>query len=228
MSRAKHARASSEHVHESVPLRGRRAIAILAVLILAMVALPLVFTLFARSSAAVRWLVKLQNLKLAIARAQEAEGEALELIRARSAVRTGNRTESAGGFEFRIRSLGTGDGGQWVYAIAAGGSSMGETRMVVSLVDATGTGPTRVLVPRDRAWGPAAPGPLPPLPLLLRPHNDRVENFQAAMLDESRTDQNAFLDEIKSRVFALKCPDLEREWPAISDELEGAKAPPVE
>lgn len=208
-------------------MKSRRAIAMIAVLVLSVVAVPLIFSLFARSSAAVRWLVKLQNLKLAIARAQEAEGEALELIRARSTLRSGGRAEADGGFSFRIRSLGAGDGGQWIYAIAASGASMGEERMVISLVDATGTGPTRVLVPRDRAWGPAPPGPLPALPVLLRPHTDRCENFQAVMLDESRTETNAFLDEIRTRAAALKSAELDRNWPAIAAELAAAKAPPI-
>jgi hypothetical protein len=209
-------------------VRRRKAVAILAVLVLAVVALPVLFTLFARSSTAVRWLVKLQNLKLAIARAQEAEGEALELIRARSTVRAGNRSLTGGGFEFRIRSLGTGDGGQWVYAVAAEGASMGEERMVVSLVDATGTDATRLLVPRDRAWGPAlGSGPLPPMTFVLKAHNDRVENYQAVLFDESRMDASVFLEEIKARVLALKCPDLEREWPTIAQGIAAAKTPPV-
>jgi hypothetical protein len=205
-------------------VRMRAGFALPAVLAVVVLVVPLVFTFALRSRAALDWYVKLEDQKKAILLAEEGEAAARAVLRAGTAATAGDRRTPTSAMEWRILDLTAGDAGQRRVALVGEGVSGGEEKLLIAFGEVF-AGPPNLLLETDRGWVPPGPATVT-LPQLVDQHRQRVGAYLTQLAREANTTESEFLSRMREQGGMLPCPDIERDWAAISTALARAKCRP--
>lgn len=200
----------------------RAGFALPAVLAVVVLVVPLVFSFALRSRATLDWYVKLEDQKKAILLAEEGEAAARAVLRAGAPATAGDRRTPAGAMEWRIMNLTAGDLGQRRVALVGEGVSNGEEKLVCAFAEVFAPD---LLLETDRGWVPPGPATIA-LPQLVDQHRQRVSAYLVQLSREASTTDAEFLGRLRDQGGMLPCPDIERDWVAISAALARAKCRP--